>query len=111
MAGNDLAFAIRDNYPVSSGHTLVIPRRPVAGWDETTRDEQLAILELVAVVKTQLHKEFDPDGFNIGVNEGAAAGQTIFHLHVHVIPRYTGDVPDPRGGIRHALMGKGNWQE
>lgn len=111
VAANELAFAIRDHYPASPGHSLVIPRRLVAGWDECTPDEQQALLGLVAVVKQQLHDELHPDGFNIGVNEGAAAGQTVFHLHVHVIPRFIGDVPDPRGGVRHAVMGRGNWQE
>lgn len=109
VASNDLAFAIRDNYPVSPGHTLVIPRRLVVTWDECTFDEEAALIELVAEVKQQLRDELHPDGFNMGVNEGAAAGQTVFHLHIHVIPRFIGDVPDPRGGIRHAVMGKGNW--
>lgn len=110
VASNDLAFAIRDSYPVSPGHTLVVPRRLVAGWDDCTAAEQAALLQLVAEVKQHLRDELHPDGFNIGVNEGVAAGQTVFHLHIHVIPRFIGDVPDPRGGIRHAVMGKGNWQ-
>lgn len=110
IASNDLAFAIRDSYPVSPGHSLVIPRRPIATWDDTTPQEREALLALVSQVKEQLRDEFDPDGFNVGYNEGAAAGQTVLHLHIHVIPRFTGDVPDPRGGIRHAVMGKGNWQ-
>jgi diadenosine tetraphosphate (Ap4A) HIT family hydrolase len=110
VASNELAFAIRDNYPVSPGHTLVIPKRLTPSWEGTTPDEQQAILGLVATVKHNLRKAFHPDGFNIGINEGAAAGQTVFHLHVHVIPRYAGDVPDPRGGIRHAVIGRGNWQ-
>ncbi len=110
VAHNDLAFAIRDNFPASPGHTLVIPKRLVAGWDDTDDAERQALLELVAEVKGQLRRQYQPDGFNLGINEGAAAGQTIFHLHIHVIPRYAGDVPDPRGGIRHAVTGKGNWQ-
>jgi diadenosine tetraphosphate (Ap4A) HIT family hydrolase len=79
-------------------------------WDAVTTDERLAILALVDQVKLQLRHALNPDGFNLGINEGAAAGQTVFHLHVHVIPRFNGDVPDPRGGIRHAVMGKGNWE-
>jgi diadenosine tetraphosphate (Ap4A) HIT family hydrolase len=79
-------------------------------WDAVTTDERLAILQLVDQVKVQLRHALHPDGFNLGINEGAAAGQTVFHLHVHVIPRFNGDVPDPRGGIRHAVMGKGNWE-
>jgi len=110
VGANDSAFAIRDGYPVSPGHTLVVPRRLLPDWDAATPDEQAAILELVGQVKRSLRLSHAPDGFNLGINEGAAAGQTVFHLHVHVIPRYAGDVPDPRGGIRHAVMGKGNWQ-
>jgi diadenosine tetraphosphate (Ap4A) HIT family hydrolase len=110
VASNPLAFAVRDAFPVSEGHTLVIPRRLAADWDAVTSDERLAILALVDEVKAQLRQALHPDGFNLGINEGAAAGQTVFHLHVHVIPRFTGDVPDPRGGIRHAVMGKGNWE-
>lgn len=110
IASNDLAFAIRDSYPVSPGHSLVIPRRVVATWDETTPAERSALTDLMSLVKDQLRTELNPDGFNIGFNEGAAGGQTVFHLHIHVIPRFTGDVPDPRGGIRHAVMGRGNWQ-
>jgi diadenosine tetraphosphate (Ap4A) HIT family hydrolase len=109
VASNELAFAIRDAYPVSPGHSLVVPRRLVPDWDEASAEERSAILALVDEVKTGLRASHSPDGFNVGFNEGAAAGQTVFHLHVHVIPRYTGDVPDPRGGIRHAVMGKGNW--
>lgn len=109
VAHNALAFAIRDGFPVSAGHTLVVPKRVVADWDSASVQERVAIMELVDVVKTDLRDRFDPDGFNLGINEGAAAGQTVFHLHVHVIPRYAGDVPDPRGGIRHVIPGKGNW--
>ncbi len=109
VASNDLAFALRDGFPVSPGHTLVIPRRLVATWFEATREEQLAILELVDVVKAQLDAELQPDGYNVGFNAGLAAGQTVMHLHVHVIPRFAGDVADPRGGIRHVMPGKGNY--
>lgn len=111
VAANDLAFAIRDGFPVSPGHTLVVPRRLIPDWDSATPAERQAILALVDTVKQDLRERLRPDGFNLGVNEGAAAGQTVFHLHFHVIPRYSGDVPDPRGGIRHAVMGKGNWAD
>lgn len=111
VAANDLAFAIRDGFPASPGHTLVVPRRLIPDWDSATPAEREAILALVDTVKQDLRERLRPDGFNLGVNEGAAAGQTIFHLHFHVIPRYSGDVPDPRGGIRHAVMGKGNWAD
>ena len=103
LASNALAFAIRDGFPVSPGHTLIVPRRLVATWFDATREEQVAMLELVDVVKAQLDAELHPDGYNIGINAGAAAGQTVMHLHLHLIPRFAGDVPDPRGGVRHVI--------
>jgi diadenosine tetraphosphate (Ap4A) HIT family hydrolase len=109
IAENALAFAIRDGFPVSPGHTLVVPKRLVATWFDATRDEQHALLDLVDLVKAQLDAEFHPDGYNIGWNAGAAAGQTVMHLHIHVIPRYLGDMPDPRGGVRHVIPSKGNY--
>ena len=109
LASNSLAFAIRDPYPVAPGHTLIIPRRPIATWFEATREEKLAIVELLDVVKDRLDAEFHPDGYNVGFNVGAAAGQTVMHLHVHVIPRYRGDMADPRGGVRHVIPEKGNY--
>ncbi len=109
VASNALGFAIRDGFPVSPGHTLIVPRRLVATWFEATREEQVAMLELLDVVKAQLDAELQPDGYNIGINAGPAAGQTVMHLHMHLIPRFAGDVPDPRGGIRHVIPGKGNY--
>ncbi|WP_232379686.1 HIT domain-containing protein [Polyangium fumosum] len=109
IASNALAFAVPDLYPVSRGHTLVIPRRLVATWFDATPEEQRALFELVDDVKRKLDAELSPDGYNIGINAGEAAGQTVMHLHVHVIPRYRGDVDDPRGGVRHVIPGKGNY--
>jgi superfamily II DNA or RNA helicase/diadenosine tetraphosphate (Ap4A) HIT family hydrolase/SOS-response transcriptional repressor LexA len=110
VASNSLAFAIRDKYPVSPGHTLVIPRRLVASWFEATPEEQRALFELVDVVKRGLDENDPrPNGFNLGINVGEAAGQTVAHLHVHVIPRYQGDLADPRGGVRHVIPSKGNY--
>jgi len=109
VASNALAFAIRDGFPVSPGHTLIVPRRLVASWFEATREEQVAMLELLDAVRAQLDAELHPDGYNIGINVGPAAGQTVMHLHMHLIPRFIGDVPDPRGGIRHVIPGKGNY--
>ncbi|WPB76021.1 DEAD/DEAH box helicase family protein [Archangium violaceum] len=110
VASNTLAFAIRDPYPVSTGHTLVIPRRLVANWFDATPEEQRALFDLVDVVKRGLEESTArPDGYNIGINVGTAAGQTVLHLHVHVIPRYRGDMADPRGGVRHVIPGKGNY--
>jgi len=98
VARNPLVIAFRDLYPVSEGHTLIVPRRVIATWFEATREEQLAILELLDEVKADLDATIGPDGYNVGFNSGAAAGQTIEHLHLHVIPRFDGDVPDPTGG-------------
>ncbi len=109
LAANHSAFVIADRFPVSPGHALVVPRRMIATWWEATEDERADILALVDEVKRRLDGELQPDGYNVGFNAGAAAGQTVGHLHVHVIPRYRGDVPDPRGGVRHVIPGKGNY--
>ncbi len=110
VASNELAFAIRDAFPASLGHTLVVPRRLFASWFEATAAERAAIFELVDAVRRQLDASASPpQGYNIGINVGAVAGQTVAHLHVHVIPRYSGDVADPRGGVRHVIPGKGNY--
>ncbi len=78
-------------------------------WFEASREQQLAVLELVDEVKRELEQEHAPTGFNVGFNAGESAGQTVMHLHVHVIPRYDGDMPDPRGGVRHVIPWKGNY--
>jgi len=111
IASNSAAFAIFDGFPVSPGHALVITRRVVATWFEATPAEQAALMELVNVVKAKLDLLLDPrpDGYNVGFNSGDAAGQTVPHVHVHVIPRYSGDMEDPRGGVRHVIPGKGNY--
>lgn len=96
---NKLAFVIYDKYPVNKGHVLVISKRHFASYFDATPDEVTALNELIIQVKKILD-ELKPDGYNIGINIGEAAGQTIFHLHIHVIPRYSGDVDNPRGGIR-----------
>lgn len=110
IASNDLAFAIFDGFPVSPGHTLVIPKRLVATWFEASAEEQRALMALVEVMKERLEREYRPDGYNIGINVGEAGGQTVFHLHVHLIPRYRGDMDDPRGGVRHVIPWKGNYK-
>ena len=109
VASNAHAFAIRDRFPVSPGHSLVISRRPIATWFDASREEKHAVIELVDEVKALLDDELGPDGYNVGFNAGAAAGQTVMHLHVHVIPRFTGDTVDPRGGIRHVFPDKANY--
>jgi superfamily II DNA or RNA helicase/diadenosine tetraphosphate (Ap4A) HIT family hydrolase/HKD family nuclease len=109
LAANDAAFAVADRYPVTEGHTLVVSRRVVTTWWEATDQERRDILALVDEVKGLLDERFEPDGYNVGVNVGEAVGQTIEHLHVHVIPRYRGHVSDPRGGVRHVIPGQGNY--
>lgn len=107
IAENDLAFAIYDANPVSPGHTLIIPFRPIVTWFEASGQEQAAALALVGRVKALLDSTWSPDGYNVGFNAGRSAGQTVFHAHLHVIPRFVGDVDDPTGGVRHAVVDKG----
>lgn len=109
IASNDLTFAFFDRYPVSNGHVLVVTKRLTPDWWSCTVDEQHALMALVGEVKTILDRELHPSGFNVGFNAGVAAGQTVPHVHVHVIPRYDGDVADPRGGVRHVIPGRGNY--
>jgi diadenosine tetraphosphate (Ap4A) HIT family hydrolase len=103
---NENALAFLDAFPIAEGHTLVAPRKHVSSIYELSTTEQRAIWELVGRVREQLIAKFNPDGFNIGFNDGLAAGQTVSHAHVHIIPRRTGDVPDPRGGIRWVIADK-----
>jgi diadenosine tetraphosphate (Ap4A) HIT family hydrolase len=107
---NAYAYAIRDGFPVTEGHSLVIPKRHVADYFGLTADELLACDELIRQRRQAVLQE-DPTvaGFNLGVNAGAAAGQTVFHCHVHLIPRREDDVANPRGGVRHTIPGKGHY--
>lgn len=109
VAESDLTLTIRDAYPVSPGHTLLITKRHVADLFAATAEELDALADALHAAKAALERDLRPDGFNVGVNCGAAAGQTILHLHVHLIPRFHGDTPDPRGGVRHCIPGKGNY--
>jgi len=104
---NELAVAIGDAFPVSPGHTLVMPRRHVADFFELNTAEVTAVMELLFRLQCRLAEERRPAGFNVGVNAGRAAGQTVMHAHVHLIPRYAGDVADPTGGVRGVLPGTG----
>ncbi|MFB3853841.1 MAG: HIT family protein [Vicinamibacterales bacterium] len=106
---NTRAVAFYDGYPVSPGHTLIVPRRHVADLFALSREEQQALWELLPVVKNALERAHSPAGFNIGVNVGQAAGQTVAHVHVHVIPRYHGDVADPRGGVRRVIPDRADY--
>lgn len=101
LAENELFFAVEDQFPVNPGHTLLIPKRHISRFTELHDEEILSFGRLLRDVEKTLAARHPVDGFNIGVNEGAAAGQTIEHLHIHVIPRFTGDVENPRGGIRN----------
>jgi diadenosine tetraphosphate (Ap4A) HIT family hydrolase len=106
----DLAAAFPDAFPVTEGHHLVIPRRHVPGFFELTNTEHLAMLELSRELQEKLLREDSSiQGFNLGVNIGAAAGQTVFHCHLHIIPRRKGDVEDPTGGVRSVIPGKGTY--
>jgi len=100
IAQDSLTFTVRDTLPVSPGHTLILPKRHIASIFEATKEEVAALWEALQQARSELLKDFSPDGFNIGINDGLASGQTILHLHIHIIPRYKGDMPDPRGGIR-----------
>ena len=101
---------IWDLYPVSSGHLLIVPRRHVARWSDATPEEKAALLAEVERARTlAIARDPTVDGFNIGWNDGVAAGQTVMHLHVHVIPRRPGDVKDPRGGIRWVIPAKARY--
>lgn len=108
---NELGMTIRDGFPISLGHTLVIPKRHVGSWFEITKDEQSALFNLLERAKKALQGEFNPDGYNIGINDGPAAGQTVPHLHMHLIPRYKGDQEDPRGGVRWIIPEKAKYWE
>ena len=106
---DELTRGIWDGFPVSPGHALLITRRHVATWFEVNAEEQAALTHALSVARDLVVERYEPDGFNVGINVGQSAGQTIFHLHVHLIPRYNGDVADPRGGVRHVVPSKGNY--
>jgi len=107
----DAVVAIRDAYPITDGHALVIPRQHVWSIFDLNEVEQDALWRAVAKVRAILFRKFAPDAFTVGVNDGAAAGQTIGHAHIHVIPRRNGDVPDPRGGVRNIIPDRARYWE
>jgi diadenosine tetraphosphate (Ap4A) HIT family hydrolase len=111
IESNDLGLVIRDGYPISEGHTLIIPKRHVGSFFETTQDEKLVLLALLESAQKQLKKEFNPPSFNIGINDGKEAGQTVPHLHIHLIPRYEGDLAEPKGGVRWIIPEKAKYWE
>ena len=109
LHANPHALALRDGFPISPGHTLVIPRRHIASLADLTPDEACALWSLLGEARAQLDQVLRPAGYNVGVNDGAAAGQTVMHLHVHLIPRYAGDRADPRGGVRWIIPEKADY--
>ena len=108
-SANELAIARFDNFPVNKGHMLIIPKRHIKDWWEATKEEKNAIFELIDESKKIIDQKYTPDGYNIGMNLGEKAGQSIMHLHVHLIPRYNGDVKNPRGGVRGVIPEKQNY--
>ena len=106
---NEHALLIRDAYPVSPGHSLVVPKRHIGSWFEASAEERGAMLALIDQAKAMIDAELTPDSYNIGINDGSAAGQTVPHLHMHLIPRFQGDVPDPRGGVRWVIADKAKY--
>ena len=104
-----LGLVIRDAFPISPGHTLIIPKRHVGSFFDLEANERAELLALLCQAKVVADKEFSPQGYNIGINDGAAAGQTVPHLHLHLIPRFEGDLPDPRGGVRWVIPEKAKY--
>lgn len=108
---NEHAFVRFDEYPVNPGHCLVIPHRHVAEYFDASDAEKAAIWELVDTMKARIDAEFSPDGYNVGVNIGPTAGQSVPHIHIHIIPRYKGDMENPRGGVRGVIPDKQKYRQ
>lgn len=106
---NELAVARFDDFPVNNGHLEVITKRHVKDWWNTTQEERIAIFNLLDEAKKIIDNKYNPDAYNIGMNLGEKAGQSVMHLHVHLIPRYDGDVKNPRGGVRGIIPEKQNY--
>ena len=112
LVENSHSVAFSDAYPLSPGHVLIVPRRHVTDFFALSSEEQAAVWDLIRQVRDSIEGEYSPAGYNVGLNAGAVAGQTIDHAHVHVIPRYKGDVEDPRGGIRWVIPARAAyWDE
>ena len=104
---NDFFYIIKDAFPVSPGHCLIISNVVRENYFELTIEERMNLNEVIQVAKEIIEEEHKPDGYNIGMNCGESAGQTVFHFHCHLIPRYSGDMENPKGGVRHCITGKG----
>ena len=109
ISSNEYGFIIRDGYPISPGHTLIISRRHVESWFSLSDEEKSYLMNLLTHAQQALESEFSPNGFNLGINDGQAAGQTIPHVHIHLIPRFHGDLEDPRGGVRNIIPAKAKY--
>ena len=109
LGGDSLALIVSDGFPVAPGHALIMPRRHVGSFFETTAAERTSLLELLDQAKAIIDAGFRPDAYNIGINDGRSAGQTVAHLHIHLIPRCAGDSVDPRGGVRWVLPEKAKY--
>lgn len=103
---NEHVYIIKDEYPVSIGHSLIITKRHIETYFETTQAEILSFDQAIKWMKKELDDTFHPTGYNIGINNGESAGQSIMHLHIHLIPRYDNDVLNPKGGVRGVIPGK-----
>ncbi len=103
---NDTVYVLNDAFPVTKGHVLIIPKRHLTDYFAISEKEVLDIDKAIKVMKSRLDREYHPNGYNVGINNGEAAGQTIMHVHVHLIPRYLGDCENPRGGVRGVIPGK-----
>ncbi len=108
---NPIGIAFPDAFPLAEGHTLVIPRQHVSSVFDLSEADQTQLWQLVAQTRVKLSEQLNPAGFNIGINDGKAAGQTVPHAHIHIIPRYHGDVADPRGGVRWIIPEKAEYWE
>lgn len=106
---NDHFFIIEDAFPVSPCHLLIISNIVRADYFSLTNEEQHSLIDTIESAKSLILRKHKPDGFNIGMNCGVDAGQTVFHFHCHLIPRYKGDMENPRGGVRHCIPEKGNY--
>ena len=109
IAQNDFVMAFYDGFPVNPGHTLIVPKRHVANYFDLEREEKEALWEMADYCKTILDNQFKPSGYNIGINIGVSAGQSVPHVHLHLIPRYEGDTPNPRGGVRGVIPTRQNY--
>lgn len=109
IAQNDIAYSSWDPNPVTKGHAIIVPKKHIVSFFNLSDEELTSLYAIAKSTQETILTEHNPDGFNIGINDGEAAGRSVHHLHVHIIPRYTGDVENPRGGVRHIIPGKGSY--